>query len=261
MAALAWPSMIWTAFTCAPAAIARLAAVCRSSCGTRPGTLLAVAAQSKLRSRNPWTRSTSPHCEVNRRSSGDLPAMRTATARGSGTACACGADGGSSTPAAGFDGSRRPYGLTEHGRENVVGLPGCGGGHLSRHRADLPGAFQAQRARPGTQGQRRDGRCLHLHDLRLARRRARALPADVLAGMLGRQSSRPKPHCRTPRRVCWPRRLSCHACKKICPPTHWNGSIQQCPRLTGGTAAMARTVCAGASVESAGTAFSTTVPW
>jgi hypothetical protein len=131
MAALAWPSMIWTAFTCAPAAIARLAAVCRSSCGTRPGTLLAVAAQSKLRSRNPWTRSTSPHCEVNRRSSGDLPAMRTATARGSGTACACGADGGSSTPAAGFDGSRRPCGLTEHGRENVVGLPGCGGGHLS----------------------------------------------------------------------------------------------------------------------------------
>lgn len=44
-------------------------------------------------------------------------------------------------------------------------------------------------------------------------------------------------------------------------PSARNGSIQQCPRLTGGTAAMARTVCAGASVESAGTAFSTTVPW
>jgi putative transposase len=38
---------------------------------------------------------------------------------------------------------------------------------------------------------------------------------DVIAGMLGRQSSRPKPYCGTPPRACWPRRLSCCAWEKI----------------------------------------------
>lgn len=61
---------------------------------------------------------------------------------------------------------------------------GAAGGGL----AALPGARHAQRAGPGAQGQRRDGRRGDPHGPGPARRRARARQLDVIAGMLGRRS-------------------------------------------------------------------------
>jgi hypothetical protein len=171
MAALAWPSMIWTAFTFAPAAIARLAALCRSSCGTRPGTPLAVAARSQLRRRNPWTRSTSPRCEVNWRSSGDLPAMRTATS------------------------SRMNLGTATQRSAWVLGEP-----KIALPLTSLIASAMWSRRAPGA-----------------------TRPTRIAASSLQRM----------------PVWASVRTTRSGPQPSARNGSIQQCPRLAGGTAAKA----------------------
>jgi hypothetical protein len=71
MAPDAWPSMRWTALTFAPADIARLAPVWRSSCGVELDAPMALAAASNQSRRALRLRRTPPFAPVNTRSSGE----------------------------------------------------------------------------------------------------------------------------------------------------------------------------------------------
>src|SRR5258705_12228800 len=94
MDALACPSIRWTALTLAPALIARLAAVCRRSCGVMVGNVLSAAwhfSTAAVKNRLRWldTRNTSPRWLTNTRSSRLLPIINAdssaATVAGNGT--------------------------------------------------------------------------------------------------------------------------------------------------------------------------------
>jgi hypothetical protein len=86
--ALACPSIRWTAFTLAPAEIAKLAAVCRRSCGVMVGKLLsafrqAATAGANTRGRQLELRSTPPRRSVNTSASRSLPTIRAASSSAS----------------------------------------------------------------------------------------------------------------------------------------------------------------------------------